>query len=382
MKNICFLALLIVLTGCSGIRTQPQSAGIFPHVANNQLTQLQELVDQKIDIDAVDEFGRTRLHYAMNHKNSAAKILLTGGANPNIQDTWGFSPLHAAVYYRNSAMIIPLLMAGADIEALTFNKYKCSRYRKRKAEGGRGITAIELASRCNDYSGRAVFKRYQDDTSAWQLAQHDNSIASYEAYLAQVKDPLFASQAQEKIDEAAEKRRLTLQQNEVCQLNQEGWYLTEGQCKNDLASGEGKAVTLKNKQFIGTFSAGKMVFGQLLVDDKMLWKGTIVDGKPDGEGICVFNGAAEECKCYLGDRIDSLHKQREMMVVHMSNLERKITDLQHSINRQRRAIEQGSNSASSDLPFGYLADLNSKDDYKRTSAQIRGAIDLFKVLSD
>ncbi len=380
MKNIYFLVLLIVLTGCSGVRTQPQQAGIFSYVANNQLTQLQKLVDQKENIDVVGDYGQTPLHGAMRHKNAAANILLAAGANPNIQDHMGFTPLHLAVHYKNSAMIIPLLMAGANIALTSSGTYWCTPRGRVRAD--RGLTAPGLAKRCSDRSGLLAFKRYQHDAPAWRVAQQENSIASYKAYLAQVKDPLFANQAQQKLDEAVEKRRLTLQQNEVCQLNQEGWYLTEGQCKNDLASGEGKAVTLENKQFIGSFSAGKMVFGQLLVDDEMLWKGAIVDGKPDGEGICVFNGSAEECKCYLGDRIDSLHKQREMMVVHMGNLERKITALQRSIDRQGRAIEQSSNSASSDLPFGYLADLNSKDDYKRTSAQIRGAIDLFKVLSD
>lgn len=380
MKNIYFLALLIVLTGCSSMRTQPEPAGIFSYVANNQLTQLQKLVDQKGDLDLVGEYGRTPLHNAMRHKNLAAKILLAGGANPSIQDSMGFTPLHLAVYYKNSAVIIPLLMAGANIEATTSRTAWCTPRGRVRAD--KGLTAQDLAKRCHDRSGLLIFQRYQDDASAWQRAQQENSIASYKAYLAKMKAPLFANQAQNKLDEATEKRRLTLQQEEVCQLNQDGWYLIEGQCKNDLASGEGKAVTLEDKQFIGTFSAGKMVFGELLVDDKMLWKGGIVDGKPDGEGICVFNGSPEECKCYLGERIDSLHKQREMMVVHMNNLERKIAALQHSINRQGRVIEQSSNSSTSDLPFGYLADLNSKDDYKRTSAQIRGAIDLFKVLSD
>lgn len=374
MKSICFLTLLIVLTGCAGVKTQPP--GIFDYVANNELTQLQGLVDKNIDLNGVDDFGRTALHHAMRNKNAAAKILLAADANPNIQDRMGFTPLHLAVHYKNSAMIIPLLIAGSSIEMHSFASAWCTPRGRIRTD--KGLTAFDLAKRCQHQSAILAFQRYQLDFSTWQGALTKNSIASYKAYLSQINKPLFKSQAQEKLEQAIEQRRIALEQQQVCQLNQEGWYLVDGQCEDDLASGQGKAVTLENKQFVGSFSGGEMVFGQLLFNDQMLWEGAVLAGKPEGEGVCVFDGSPEECKCYQGERIDSLHKQREMMVVHMAKLENQIARLQRSINRQGKTLTKGN---SSDSPFGYLADLNSKDKYKRTSAQIQAAIGLFEVLS-
>ena len=380
MKNIYFLVLLIALTGCAGIKQQPPLAtgpAIFSYVYNNELTQLQKTVDKKIDIDALDQFGQTPLHHAMNHKNTAGRILLAGGANPNIQDRSGFTALHSAIYYKNSAMIIPLLQAGADIEALTFNKYKCNSYRTRK--GRRGVNAIELAERCHYLSGISILKGYQSDTLAWQNAQQENSIAGYQAYLSQIKNPLFAAQAQKHLDEAIELRRIVLEQDQACQTKQDDWYLVEGKCRADLASGQGRAVTLDNKQFVGSFRAGVMVSGKIIVNGQMVWDGPLLEGKPDGAGICVVNSSPEECRYYHGERIDSLYKQRELMATHMAMLESKFIALQHNIGRQQNTK---STSDGSSHPLSYLADLNSKDGSKRTTAQIRAAVDLFKVLSD
>jgi hypothetical protein len=374
LKKIFIFTLFIVLTGCAGVKTQPP--GIFSYVDNSEFIQLQRLVDQKVDLDVVDDFGRTPLHRTMRNKNVAAKILLSGGANPNIQDKMGFTPLHLAVYYKNSAMIIPLLMSGAKIEISTLASYWCSPRGRVRAD--KGLTASDLARRCHDKPAVLVFQRYQYDVSAWQKAQQEHTMASYKVYLSQINKPLFKNQAEEKLDEVLEQRRIALEEQQVCQLNQEGWYLVDGQCENDLANGQGKAVTLENKQFVGSFSGGEMVFGQLLFNDQMLWEGAVLAGKPEGEGVCIFDGSPEECKCYQGERIDSLHKQREMMVVHMTKLENQIARLQRSINRQG---DSQTKAGASDSPFGYLADLNSKDKYKRTSAQIQAAIGLFEVLS-
>ena len=52
---------------------------------------------------------------AMNRGNhNAVKLLLARGANPNVQDNHGWTPLHLAVENRYSQSVITLLAHGAD----------------------------------------------------------------------------------------------------------------------------------------------------------------------------------------------------------------------------------------------------------------------------
>ncbi len=76
---------------------------------------LQYLIDQQIDINALDSLKRTVLHEVARHDNPAAiEILLQNNANVNARDSKNNSPLHLV----KSGKIAQLLIdAQADINA-------------------------------------------------------------------------------------------------------------------------------------------------------------------------------------------------------------------------------------------------------------------------
>jgi hypothetical protein len=74
----------------------------------------------EIDINIIDMFGRSALHYAIqNGRLSAAKMLLEHGANPNITSISGVTPIHIAIERGNQEATALLIKYGANIHAIT-----------------------------------------------------------------------------------------------------------------------------------------------------------------------------------------------------------------------------------------------------------------------
>ena len=60
---------------------------------------LNKIKSKYCNIDSIDEYGNTFLHYAIINKNEKnISRLLHLGCNPNIQNKYGNTPLHTAVY--------------------------------------------------------------------------------------------------------------------------------------------------------------------------------------------------------------------------------------------------------------------------------------------
>lgn len=83
---------------------------------------VQHLIGLGVDVNAVDEYGNTPLHYAIRLKNAELiKILLDANAEINHVNEEGVSPLRQALLAKpfdyNSIKL--LLDAGADIEQKT-----------------------------------------------------------------------------------------------------------------------------------------------------------------------------------------------------------------------------------------------------------------------
>jgi len=71
-------------------------------------------VDAGIDLNQQDDNGYTALHVAVAYRQEAMVVaLLNAGARPDIQNELGDTPLHLAVLGRQEAMVVALLNAGA-----------------------------------------------------------------------------------------------------------------------------------------------------------------------------------------------------------------------------------------------------------------------------
>ena len=78
------------------------------------------LVKQGADVNVRNEWGVTPLHFAAIHNRNPALIdvLVRGCADVNAQDENGFTPLHAAAAYNEFAVIEALVQSGADMNVL------------------------------------------------------------------------------------------------------------------------------------------------------------------------------------------------------------------------------------------------------------------------
>jgi hypothetical protein len=89
---------------------------------------LVELLDQnRINLTAIDELGRTFLHYSaiMGNSNDTENILKHYSKNINQQDIYGCTALHFAVFRRNKKMVESLITNGADPTLIDDNMESC-----------------------------------------------------------------------------------------------------------------------------------------------------------------------------------------------------------------------------------------------------------------
>ena len=86
------------------------SMKLFDAINQNNISQLKELLEAGAEINITNQYGETPLHLARSKEQ--IKLLLETGANPNIQDKFGETPLHWC--WNNLEKIRLLLEAGAD----------------------------------------------------------------------------------------------------------------------------------------------------------------------------------------------------------------------------------------------------------------------------
>jgi ankyrin repeat protein len=92
---------------------------MFALVYNDDLASAKLLRRHGAEIDEVGQ-GETPLIYAIRHQRTAfAQWLLKEGADPNVKDRRGFTPMHHAVRRRlPDAMLRMLIRYGADVKAV------------------------------------------------------------------------------------------------------------------------------------------------------------------------------------------------------------------------------------------------------------------------
>lgn len=92
-------------------------------------------------VSAPDQFGRTPLHYAVNHP-SMVQFLIDAGADVNAADVFERTPLHMALQYPDSVRI--LLDAGADVTARDFIGNTPLERTLRYGTGSRNLVVVNL----------------------------------------------------------------------------------------------------------------------------------------------------------------------------------------------------------------------------------------------
>ncbi|MEH6344541.1 MAG: ankyrin repeat domain-containing protein [Bermanella sp.] len=373
MKLFYIFTTILFLTGC--VSNSPKS-GSFSYLSNTSNDTLQQSISAGVDINKQDESGKTALHHALQYAPNAVNELLEAGANVNAQDNKGITPIHVAVLY-NEAMVVPLLLKGADSSLATTGVLYCNNKRGVR-KPIREANALQLASFCNKHYAASEFERFAKDTSSWDYTKKANNQTAYENYLRLFPNGIFNNQARLFVTEMEQKALADLKAQKKCAMGSLDWVFIEGRCKDKLAHGKGVAVTLDGKRFEGQFSNGLFAQGQYFEDDELVYDGPYQNDLPHGTAICRFEGAFEECKQYQGQRIDALFKQRQYMRSELGSMKKELAQLRQAVYSGARG--QGSSTGSSSK-YGYIADLNSKDDVKRTVSQVRAAVDLYQVLS-
>jgi|GEM_PF-2930105 len=79
---------------------------LIDYVKLGNITKVQELIAQGVDLNVQDEYGYTALIWAASYSNpDIAKVLLDAGADKTIQDYDGHDALYWATYYGCQAII-------------------------------------------------------------------------------------------------------------------------------------------------------------------------------------------------------------------------------------------------------------------------------------
>jgi len=102
-----------------------------------------------------------------------------------------------------------------------------------------------------------------------------------------------------------------LKKKAKCNMKNDSWVYTGSHCKNGLAHGKGSAKDRQGLTFIGEFKAGDRIKGEIYQNGDMIFKGKLVNDKPEGDSICRYEGEYEECRFFRGKRIDTLYKIRK-----------------------------------------------------------------------
>ena len=152
--------------------TVPEDARVAIFVNHARLGHCAEVtkgLDEGIAVDSIDTLNQTALIAAVTHNSAeCVHLLLERGANPEIADNAGWTPLiYAAYFSTDTAVMEDLLAHRAAIDA----------------RNGRGVTALYLASAMgHDGQVKYLLQRGADKSIATQSGYTPLRIAQVKGF--------------------------------------------------------------------------------------------------------------------------------------------------------------------------------------------------------
>jgi cytohesin len=104
------------------VRDEKGRTPLHHAVKDNRLDIVKLLVESGADVNAPDNYGLTPLHYAVHSGyEKLVDFLLRHGADPNAKDIGGYTPLHISAFEGHPATIIlPLELGDSSEEPETY----------------------------------------------------------------------------------------------------------------------------------------------------------------------------------------------------------------------------------------------------------------------
>lgn len=111
---LLFFAVLTISVGCGGAPTTASGMTIYEAAEKGDASAVGALIRQGFDINKPDENGLTIMHYAAigNHPEVIEMLTEDFGANPNIRDAQGRTPLSYARERKNARAARTLVSSG------------------------------------------------------------------------------------------------------------------------------------------------------------------------------------------------------------------------------------------------------------------------------
>ena len=130
----------------TGINARNERGETKLHIAVNgypKIKYIKALIQAGADVNVKDKYGKTPLHSALTSESpfdaNITDILIIAGADVNVKDKYGETPLHFAAKHRDTEVTTILLNAGANVNDQT----------NVKENTWIGWTSLHFAACCN-----------------------------------------------------------------------------------------------------------------------------------------------------------------------------------------------------------------------------------------
>lgn len=421
-KCILFLLCVGLLQGCTQFSKKPnQEENALLALLELGSAEFSEQLSAQININQADHEGRTLLHLALATSSLYTQSIIDAGASLDTQDRLGLTPLHIAVLY-SPHWVRPLLKMDTATNINSHQLMSCykrpsvyldAQWKLHRSQAGGMGTALELATQCERTEALTEYSRFHSDVIEWKYAQNTHTAEAYQTYLDNHLEPMFALSATQALAELKQATLAQWKRDQKCAVNEDGWYYLEGECKGHKAHGKGVAVTADEQRFEGVFNKGDRHMGRYFHQDVLVFDGEFIsvdqqidyasgrhfvkgvleydgpflDGQYHGDGFCRYEGAMEVCTLYQGERVDALYKQR-MALREAAEQEKARQEEIQALKQEVAQLKEDVNNSEDDDDdmdlgdLGYVKDLHHKDNFRRNTARVRAAWDIFQFFSE